>query len=741
MKLNELKYFIENLRQLPTISPVAIKLVEAIEKENIEIKEVAKLIESDASLSSKVLRIANYSLFGAGHAGKISTVQRAAVFLGLNIIRSLALSFIAMEIFGKEEGKTFKPVEFWRHSAACAIASELIAKRLSYPQPSEAFIAGLLHDLGKLIFFHWEKDWYEKIVAEARITKVRLLEVEEKYLGMGHPYAAKLLMESWKFPAPLISSAWLHHQPLSGFALNRQSDLPFIVKCANSLCHIQRFGESGNPLSDLDINQLSQVTGLPIDDLTQLSAGVLNRYDELSGYFDWYHHVPDLYLSAISRANEEILQLQINLRSINRQAALQQQLINLIKELHETLSTPIPSGQALRRIIELLDNTIPCSQLMGFMHIEGEKIIEGWLKNDKNDIEHVLLPLEIDSTDRIRDMRLREQITLIEKAATRLAEKSENGLSIIKALRSPGLIALPIEADGKIFGQILADTAPFNWDEYEKKDFLQQFTHAAAICLDRISLLERLDKKTEELIKMEREVEDVQTRLYHAEQLASVGRLAAWAAHEINNPLTAITLKTQLLLGQAAKEEERKAFQFIQDQSMRISKIVKDLMGLTRPAEPSIEPTDVLLIIERVLTLLGNNLIVSGVKVCKEFGADIPLINADEKQLEQVFLNLTINAIHAMEKGGKLTIGVEVEKERQRLRINFSDTGKGIQAEELQYVFDHFYTSKDGDGSMGLGLTICRSIIEAHHGEIIVSSQPGQGAAFTILLPINYIEK
>lgn len=737
MRLNEIKYFIEKLTQLPTISPVAIKLIEVVENENIEVKEIAKLIESDQALSSKVIRIANYSLFNAGHEGKITTVQRATVFLGLNMVRSIALSFIVIDIFGKGQGKTFNPVEFWRHSVACAIACELFARRFSYPQPSEAFIAGLLHDLGKLIFFHWEKNQYEKIVAEALITKVRLLEVEEKHIGMGHTYAAKLLMESWKFPPSLVSSAWLHHQPLSEFGSNWKEQLPFIVKCANNLCHIQRFGESGNPISELDIHQLSRITGLPIDDITQLSAGVLNRYEEVSKHYDWYCRPPDLYLSAISRANEEILQLQINLRSTNRQLVLQQQLIDLIKGLHEALSQPITSSQALRRIIEMLGNTIPCNQLMGFMHIEGEKIIEGWLKfGPKNDIEHVLLPLEIDSTDRIRHMGLREHITLIKKAASQLIERSENSLRIIKALDNAGLVVLPMEVDGKILGQILVEIAPFNWDEYEKNEFLRYFSQVATLCLDRMCLFEKLDKKVEELIKMARDVEGVKTRFYEAQQLASVGRLAAWAAHEINNPLAAITIKTQLLLGGAAKEEERKAFQLILDQSMRISKIVKDLMGLTRPAAPSIEPTDILLIIERVLTILENNLIVSGVKVRKEFSPDIPLVNVDAKQLEQVFLNLTINAIHAMENGGDLTMRVEVEGERQRLQINFSDTGIGIPPEELPHIFDHFYTSKKGDGNMGLGLAICRSIIESHNGEITVSSQPGHGTTFTILLPL-----
>ena len=247
---NKIKRFIQGLKQLPSLSPVALRILEITDEEDSSIQEITKLIESDQSLSSKVLQISNYTLAKSDRQGQANTIKHATAILGMDMVRSIALSLTVVNLFETTSDDAFSIVEFWRHNAACAIVSELLAKRFSYPHPEEAFIAGLLHDLGKLIFYQWKKPEYREIVIKANAAKERLLEQEEKALKMGHTHAAKLLMEHWKFPQSLINVAWLHHQPLAEFGPKRLEELPFIVKCANSICHIQRFGHSGNPVGD-----------------------------------------------------------------------------------------------------------------------------------------------------------------------------------------------------------------------------------------------------------------------------------------------------------------------------------------------------------------------------------------------------------------------------------------------------------------------------------------------------------
>ncbi len=740
MQKDNLKVYIKKLKQLPTISPVAVKIIEIAEKEKVSMKEITNLIVSDQALASKILRVANYALFSSGREGEVNTVERAAALLGLNMVHSVALSFVVVDLFKTTSlSGEFNLDEFWRHSGACAIASELFAQRFSYEHPEEAFIAGLLHDMGKLIFCQWKQDEYNSVVRDAKVVKSRLLEFEEKSFGMGHTQAAKLLMDYWNFPKSLIKSVWQHHQPLAEFGDKRLNELPFIVKCADSLCHIQRFGDSGNPVGDLDANQLKRVTGMSASDMEKISSEALSRYEEVAKIYDWKARMPDLYLSAISRANQDLLNLRLELRTTSHKLTLQQLSDKLIKELREALAFQMTMDEALEKTLNLLGEEVPFKRIMGFIPSKRENLIVGWLKiHDDNSMDRIEMPLDPDTAERLNNMQLREHVALIGKAAGELGDNSPIGKRIIETLRRPALVVLPMSLGENVIGQIMIEPAPFSWSEQEKRDFLRQYTDTAAMLLERSVFVEEVNQQADELSQMARKMEELKTRLYQTERLASVGRLAAGAAHEINNPLAAISLKAQLMQSQATDDKDAEYGKFVFEQITRISKIVKDLMGLSRPAEPKIAPANVAAIIERTLSLVENRIILSGVKIEKTFDREIPLINADANQLEQVFLNLTINAIQAMADGGvlKINLGV-VDNESHEVKIDFSDTGIGIAPEKLESIFTPFYTSKSEGGGSGLGLAVCHSIIESHNGKIEVSSNPGKGSTFTILLPLD----
>ncbi|MEE8586441.1 MAG: HDOD domain-containing protein [Acidobacteriota bacterium] len=233
VEASELSGFIESLEELPTLPAVAIRLIEITTDNGTGLREVVRMIETDHAISAKVLKIANSAYYS--RQGKVSTVGRAAVLLGKDTIRSVVLTAVVFDCFRPESNPSFDLVKFWSHCAACAIASEVIARRLKYPRPMDAFVAGLLHDMGKLVLACWNSQAYGQAVEEARQSGSRLLEIEEKRFGIGHTALAKLTMEKWRFPSDLIESAWLHHQPLSSFGEDPRRRLPFLVKAANSL--------------------------------------------------------------------------------------------------------------------------------------------------------------------------------------------------------------------------------------------------------------------------------------------------------------------------------------------------------------------------------------------------------------------------------------------------------------------------------------------------------------------------
>ena len=229
----------------------------------------------------------------------------------------------------------------------------------------------------------------------------------------------------------------------------------------------------------------------------------------------------------------------------------------------------------------------------------------------------------------------------------------------------------------------------------------------------------------------------LEEQLQISEKMASIGLLAAGVAHEVNTPLTGISSFTQMLLEGADPTDPRTTLlEKIERQTFRAAKIVNGLLNLSRPgvAGPG-ERTDVDLnvVITDVFSLLEHQFEVGSIKVRRELSAKPAVVEGIEHQLQQVFLNLFLNARDAMPKGGWLSVSTRVENGRVMAEV--SDTGSGIPSEYLARIYDPFFTTKAIGRGTGLGLSITYGIVREHDGAIHCDSTPGQGTRFILTLP------
>ncbi len=242
-----------------------------------------------------------------------------------------------------------------------------------------------------------------------------------------------------------------------------------------------------------------------------------------------------------------------------------------------------------------------------------------------------------------------------------------------------------------------------------------------------------LEKRVEERTKELREMQDY---LIQSEKLASLGKMSAGVAHEINNPLTSILINTHLML---EKLEKNHAFHeylsLIADETTRCTNIVKGLLEFSRQSPPQKAYTDINEIINRTLQLLENQTSFQNISIIKKLNQNLPQIRVDKDKVEQVFWNLMINASEAMPGGGTLNISSQFSTDKKYIEIEFIDTGKGIPKVNINKLFDPFFTTKSS--GTGLGLAVSYGIIEQHQGKIEVKSELGQGSVFTISLPIT----
>ncbi len=242
-----------------------------------------------------------------------------------------------------------------------------------------------------------------------------------------------------------------------------------------------------------------------------------------------------------------------------------------------------------------------------------------------------------------------------------------------------------------------------------------------------------------ERLEMERTLYRTQEQLLQSEKLAAMGRLTSQIAHELNNPLYGIMNTLELMKTEIPPDNRRrKLLDMSLSETMRLAEMLRKMLSFSKPDQEERSPVSINTLIEEILLLYEKQLFENTIKLSKLLVKDPALICASKNQLRQVFLNMISNAMDAMPEGGTLTI--KTEANREQIKVLFSDTGIGIKKENLNKIFDAFYTTKGSVKGVGLGLSVCYGFIKDHGGDIKVESELGSGTTFTILLPA-YKEK
>ena len=252
---------------------------------------------------------------------------------------------------------------------------------------------------------------------------------------------------------------------------------------------------------------------------------------------------------------------------------------------------------------------------------------------------------------------------------------------------------------------------------------------------------DEISKLIEAFNRMAIELDTKQEQLVQSRKIAAIGTFTAGIAHELNNPINNIYLTAETLLEDHQSMSPPECKELILDilnQSERAGDIVKNLLDFSRSEMPSFSQLNINDVIQKTLKLVKNQVMLAGINTELKVKEPIPPINGNLRNLEQVFLNLFLNAIQAMPDGGKVT--VEVSQENHYIRVDVGDTGIGMQPDQLQRIFEPFYTTKQVGRGTGLGLAVSYALIKKHGGYIEVESEVHKGTTFSIFLPVQHGE-
>jgi two-component system, NtrC family, sensor histidine kinase HydH len=291
---------------------------------------------------------------------------------------------------------------------------------------------------------------------------------------------------------------------------------------------------------------------------------------------------------------------------------------------------------------------------------------------------------------------------------------------------------VPLMGKGKVIGVILVDNL-FNQNPITEEDvhFLSMFANQAGLAIENVILYRNLEEVHQQL-------KETQTFLVHLEKMVALGEMSTTIAHEIKNPLTSIGGFARRLDRAVSEESQEKRYtQTIIKEVSRLEKILNDLLNYTRDESLVLKELDLRDILEESLSMVTEGIRSGEIQFVKEFAEEVPKVMGDSLQLKQTFFNLINNACQAMKEKGILFLRVHSFSKNGSpyIRVEVEDTGKGIDPENLDNIFNPFYSTKES--SLGLGLPIVHKIITSHRGQIEVDNHPGKGVNFIITLPAS----
>ena len=240
-----------------------------------------------------------------------------------------------------------------------------------------------------------------------------------------------------------------------------------------------------------------------------------------------------------------------------------------------------------------------------------------------------------------------------------------------------------------------------------------------------------------EELKIKKELEKTQVQLLQSEKMASLGKLAAGVAHQLNNPLGGITLFTKLILEEYELEDNLKDdLHRILEDALRCRDTVKELLEFSRQTRYLVHPQDINKTLSRTLFLLENQTLFHNIKIIKKLSPELPWVPADIQQLNHLFMNIILNGAQAMDGKGRLTVTTRLRADKKCVSIEIADTGPGIAENILPHLFEPFFTTKEEGKGTGLGLSLVYGIVENHGGTITAANNLDKGASFIIRLPL-----
>lgn len=746
---------LEQLDGLPTLSPIATRLLAISSREDFDVGEVTTLIESDPSLTARILGLCRKADKGLGD--RITTVRRAVLMLGIEAVQSAVLSVAVYDLMDRagheadeklrsagHRGPVFDREGFWRYAVAVACTSELIAG--AHPKlrikPDEAFVAGLLCDLGKLVLDITLPRAFARVVELAERQRSDIASIERTIIGLDHHVAGKRIGERWGLPPMLRDVMWLHSQPLAAIPDVDHRDLISVVTVACALVrhlHIGWSGDFGQPPAIEALAQEAELDPHAVNDLLPKLHEAVAARCELMGLGK--EASPSLLLRSIFTANRRLAKLN---EMVERRTAQTGALERAAAEAQRFLASAGPGNRLMTTLAAVARSAFASIDPTFCAFVYQADEAEQWevlrFAGDGS-----LLASSVVDRPAMGRASLAEVVREDDAGPIGVVHWIADELRDADDIR--GLRAVTLHNEHDEHGAVLLFEPKGAGSLHDSAlDLLASaWTSAIAASAEH----ERSERLGERLVTANRSLASAQHKLTEQASMARLGQMTAGAAHEMNNPLTVISARAQQLARIGADGKAKDAARAIVEASSELSDLITALNLLASPPEPTPVSCSLAQILrdgiaEGVARARLDD--VGGDGVGGEAAERVQLdgsfgvggteleVRVDRTMIVRAVAELVANALEA---GGDEVVRVRAQADPldDRLLCVVEDRGCGLTDRAARHAFDPFFSDKPAGRQPGLGLSRAKRLVELHGGVVGLEPSPEGGTIATIGLP------
>ena len=723
---------------LPTLPEILIKLIEVCDNDATTLSEIATIIRKDPVLSFRVLQLVNSSYYSL--RSTFTGVEQAVVYLGANSIKNIAITTSIHQVF---EHKRFKAVKkfnirtFWWNSLLCATLARRIAQKVGFGSLAEAYLSGMLHDIGRLILVSTFPKEHESFVFETDLVQNELW-AEKQVIGVTHCEAGAWLVHDWKLTSLIADAIRYHHEPLE--QIKEAFPLVKIVYVANLLRENnhdhERNCEAAELLLDLDSTDLKNIVEGATEEVVQIAENLNikvkppsivgnNRQNGAYQAGNDEDPIAEAMLDGMSPS------IDPSYDDAAEQAVLTARIksIALLSGFLENLVQAGDSETIIAVFEQSMSILVDIEKVLFFLPDKDVLLLKGHT-SASNSLQHLSQGLTL-PVQRSSSLIVKAYLNPSLRYLT--AGNKQDNLAdeqVLTAFRCTAVLIVPLIADKQPAGVILLGL-PESVKTLSESDskLIQMLVQQAGLCL----FLEKMKARKAEEIE--------------AERMAAVSMTARKFAHEINNPLGIITnYLTSMSLKFSKENEIREDLGIIGEEINRIASMVNQMDMFSQAAFTRFELTNVNAVIEDIIHIIKVSLFAaSGTVVTFRPDVMLPQIITSRDALKQILINLLKNASEAMDDDGRVEVRTGIffrdshgseSPQADGIEIVVEDTGPGLPESIIKNLYKPFTTTKK-DGHSGLGLSIVHKIVKDLGGAISCTSKPAEGTSFSIHLPLD----